>query len=393
LITGAANRGDTLIDFAVGKAGDLKKWIHSNMSFVFGIDYSRDNIINQLDGACARYLNEAKKATNIPKALFVQGDSGLNIRNGAAFTTEKDKQISRAVFGQGAKDITQLGKGVYNQYGAGESGFNISSCQFALHYFFKNSKTFHEFLRNVSECTKLGGYFIGTCYDGQTVFNLLKSVKKDEGITIMKNDRKIYEVVKKYDESGFPEDEMSLGYPIHVYQESINQYIQEYLVNFNYFIRIMEDYGFILAKNESRGMNLPDATGMFSELFNIMENEVKQKPYRQSEYRKALFMSPEERRISFMNRYFVFKKVRSVDAKKMAEVILKEQGLQDRNAEENLEEVSKMVLDEEAENKTIEKKKKRLVIMKNNKKTDITFEVVEKQEEKPVEKIKIKVKK
>jgi hypothetical protein len=397
LITGAANRGDTLIDFAVGKAGDLKKWIHSNMSFVFGIDYSRDNIINQLDGACARYLNEAKKATNIPKALFVQGDSGLNIRNGSAFTTEKDKQISRAVFGQGAKDITQLGKGVYNQYGAGESGFNISSCQFALHYFFKNSKTFHEFLRNVSECTKLGGYFIGTCYDGQTVFNLLKSVKKDEGITIMKNDRKIYEVVKKYDESGFPEDEMSLGYPIHVYQESINQYIQEYLVNFNYFIRIMEDYGFILAKNESRGMNLPDATGMFSELFNIMEIEIKQKPYRQSEYRKAMFMSPEERRISFMNRYFVFKKVRSVDAKKMAEVILKEQGLQDRNAEENLEEVSKMVFDEEAENKTIEKKKRRLVIRKNNKKTDITFEEVvekteEKVEEKPQEKIRIKVK-
>ena len=81
----------------------------------------------------------------------------------------------------------------------------------------------------------------------------------------------------------------------------------------------------------------------------------------------------------------------------MAEVILKEQGLQDRNAEENLEEVSKMVFDEEAENKTIEKKKRRLVIRKNNKKTDITFEEVvekteEKVEEKPQEKIRIKVK-
>jgi len=76
---------------------------------------------------------------------------------------------------------------------------------------------------------------------------------------------------------------------------------------------------------------------------------------------------------------------------------LKEQGLQDRNAEENLEEVSKMVFDEEAENKTIEKKKRRLVIRKNNKKTDITFEEVvektqEKVEEKPQEKIRIKVK-
>jgi hypothetical protein len=252
-------------------------------------------------------------------------------------------------------------------------------------------------LRNIAECTRINGFYIVTCYDGQTVFQLLKGINNEEGITIMKEGRKIYEIIKMYDQTGFPDEDMSLGYSINVFQESINQYFREYLVHFDYFTRIMEDYGFILAKNESRGMNLPDATGMFSELFNIMEIEIKQKPYRQSEYRKAMFMSPEERRISFMNRYFVFKKVRSVDAKKMAEVILKEQGLQDRNAEENLEEVSKMVFDEEAENKTIEKKKRRLVIRKNNKKTDITFEEVvekteEKVEEKPQEKIRIKVK-
>lgn len=362
VILGVANRSDTLIDFAVGKAGDLKKWISANLSFVFGIDYSRDNIINQLDGACARYLNESKKAQQIPKALFVQGDSGLNIRDGKAFSTEKDKQIARAVFGQGAKDITELGKGVYNQYGTGELGFNISSCQFALHYFFKSPKTFHQFLQNVTECTKIGGHFVGTCYDGETVFKLLKSVKKEEGISIMKNDRKIYEVIKKYDQTGFSDDEMSLGYPIHVFQESINQYIQEYLVNFPYFVRVMENYGFILVtKEEARRMGLPSANGMFSELFTIMENEIKQNSDRQADYRKAVFMSPEEKRISFMNRYFIFKKVRSVDAKKMAEVILKEQALEDRNSEENLQEVREMI---DESDPPIVKKKLRLVLKK-----------------------------
>jgi hypothetical protein len=39
----------------------------------------------------------------------------------------------------------------------------------------------------------------------------------------------------------------------------------------------------------------------------------------------AAHMSPEEKRISFMNRYFVFKKVRSVDAKKMADIIAKKE--------------------------------------------------------------------
>jgi hypothetical protein len=365
LIQGAANRGDTLIDFAVGKAGDLKKWIRANLSFVFGIDFSRDNIINQMDGACARYLNEAKKADRIPKALFIQGDSGLNIRDGKAFSTEKDKQVARAVFGQGAKDITELGKGVYQQYGTGELGFNISSCQFALHYFFKNPRTFHQFLRNVAECTKIGGHFVGTCYDGGTVFKLLKSVRKDEGVTIMKNDRKIYEVIKKYDQTGFPEDEMSLGYPIHVFQESINQYIQEYLVNFPYFIRIMEDYGFVLAtKEDARHMGLPSADGMFSELFTIMEDEIKRNPNRQADYRKAIFMSPEEKRISFMNRYFVFKKVRSVDAKKMMETLLKEHTFEERNSEEAIKEVEAMVQERQVVEAPIVKKKQRLVLKK-----------------------------
>ena len=364
LIMGVAHRGDTLIDFAVGKAGDLRKWIDSNLSFVFGIDYSKDNIINQSDGACVRYLKEAMKSSKMPKGLFVQGDSGLNIRSGQAFSTEKDKQVGRAVFGQGAKDITELGKGVYQQYGVGEVGFNVASCQFALHYFFKNQRTFCQFLRNVSECTKIGGHFIGTCYDGETVFKLLKSSKKDDGVTIMKGGRKIYEVIKKYDETGFPDDDMSLGYPIHVFQESINQYIQEYLVNFPYFIRIMEDFGFVLAtKDEARHMGLPNGSAMFSELFTIMEDEIKRDSNKQANYRSAVFMSPEEKRISFMNRYFVFKKVRSVDAKKMMEMLLKEEEFKDRNSEETLKEVEEMVKERiEVEQPII--KKRRLVLKK-----------------------------
>ena len=57
LIIGASKPGNNLIDFAVGKAGDLPKWIAAKLSFVFGIDISKDNIENHLDGACARYLD------------------------------------------------------------------------------------------------------------------------------------------------------------------------------------------------------------------------------------------------------------------------------------------------------------------------------------------------
>jgi len=383
LIQGVSRRGDTLIDIAVGKAGDLKKWISAKLSFVFGTDVSKDNIHNQIDGACARYLNEVKKSSDIPKALFVNGDSGLNIRSGQAFATEKDKQIAKAVFGQGPKDMAILGKGVYNQYGVAENGFNITSCQFAMHYFFKNKETFHQLLRNIAECTKINGYFIGTCYDGKTVFNLLKNVKNEEGVTIMKEGRKIYEIIKMYDQTGFPDEDMSLGYSINVFQESINQYFREYLVNFDYFTRVMEDYGFILVtKDEAKYKNLPNGSGMFSELFNLMEIELKANPKNAANYRKAMFLTPEEKRISFMNRYFAYKKVRDVDVKKMAHVILKEREFEDKYGEDAVKEIEKMV--ESKEEEPVIKKTKRLVLKKEKKAPEFSI---------GTEKIKIQIKK
>ena len=60
LISSVAKKGDTLIDYAVGKGGDIPKWINASLSFVFGLDLSKDNIENRLDGACARYLNYKK---------------------------------------------------------------------------------------------------------------------------------------------------------------------------------------------------------------------------------------------------------------------------------------------------------------------------------------------
>jgi hypothetical protein len=323
LILAVSNRGNTLIDYAVGKAGDLSKWIAANLGFVFGIDISKDNIENRLDGACARYLNMRKKHRSIPGALFVNGNSSQNIRSGRALISEKDKQISRAVFGQGPKDKGELGEGVYKRYGIGEQGFHVSSCQFAMHYFFESQKTLHDFLRNISECTRVGGYYIGTCYDGQTVFNRLKTKKREESIVIMREDRKIFEIIKQYDQTGFPEDEMSIGYAIDVYQESINKVFREYLVNFNYLIRIMEDYGFsLIPQGEMVALGLPNSTGLFDELFDSMKTEIEKDKRREADYGTAENMSQEEKQISFMNRYFVFRKMRNVNAEKVGKLLM-----------------------------------------------------------------------
>jgi hypothetical protein len=321
LIMGVSRRGDTLIDYAVGKAGDMSKWIQSELRFVFGIDISKDNIQNRRDGACSRYIGAHKKYKVLPDALFVNGTSAQNIRNGDALLSEKDKEITKAVFGRGAKDVAILGKGVYKNYGQGEKGFNISSIQFALHYMFENRSTLHHFVRNVAECTKVDGYFIGTCYDGETVFKLLRSKNEGDSIPYMDGDAKIYEITKRYSQTGFEPDETGLGYAIDVFQDSINKVFREYLVNYGFLRRIMEDYGFVEAGRDE--CLLPGNTGSFRRLYEDMEDEVDRYPERRADYGDALYMTESERRISFMNRYFVFRKVRNVDTEHMTKVLAK----------------------------------------------------------------------
>jgi hypothetical protein len=318
LISGASKQGDTLIDFACGKAGDLSKWIASKLSFVFGVDLSPDNLENRLDGACARYLKSKKINKHVPYALFVNGNSALNIKDGTAMRNDKAKQVTAAVFGNGPKTADTIGKGVARQYGKGESGFNISSCQFAIHYFFESPDTLKGFLKNVAQCTKLNGYFIGTSYDGKLIFNELKKIKKGDSIQLVDEGKKIWEIIKEYGFDNFDDDSSCINYKIKVYQESINQHIYEYLVNYDYFDRLMDAYGFkLISRDEAQEMGLPSGSGLFSELFINMLDEINRNKYKASMFGEAPNMTTYEKKISFLNRYFVYKKVREVNIDKL----------------------------------------------------------------------------
>jgi hypothetical protein len=234
-------------------------------------------------------------------------------------------ETTKAVFGKGSKDPATIGHGVARQWGKGADGFNISSCQFALHYFFENQKTLYSYMRNLAECTKIGGYFIGTCYDGKLVYQMLRGKAQGEGVQIYDGETKIWEVKKEYDRENFEDDITSVGYKIEVYQESINKLIPEYLVNFDFLNRLMVNYGFeLLAREEAKHLGLPEGSGLFSELFNEMLDEIKKNKFKKKEYGKAPEMNAFERKISFLNRYFIYKKVRTVNAEKVVNEMMED---------------------------------------------------------------------
>jgi hypothetical protein len=146
------------------------------------------------------------------------------------------------------------------------------------------------------------------------MFHALRSLERGKSIGLSIDGDKIWEVTKEYSQTTYDPDISCVGYAIDVYQDSINKTIKEYLVNFTYFTELMKSYGFeLLKRDEAVKLGIPNSSGLFSELFTFMESEIQQDPKQKSRYGSAPLMTPKEKQISFYNRYFIFKKISSVD--------------------------------------------------------------------------------
>ena len=110
-----------------------------------------------------------------------------------------------------------------------------------------------------------GGYFIGTCYDGARVFELMK----DKEIFEMKDEQEntVFSLKKKYEIESFDYRKNNIkgmfGQEIEVEMSSIGNPFIEYLVNFDMFVDMMKVYRFKLVK--------PDLKGIYSGIFNKEE--------------------------------------------------------------------------------------------------------------------------
>ena len=116
-----------------------------------------------------------------------------------------------------------------------------------------------------------------------------------------------------------------MGYKIDVYQDSINQTLAEYLVNFDFLTSTMDKYGFsLVTREEAKQMGLPEGSGMFSELYNSMMFEIKKDPKKETDYKNAPYMRDYEKDISFLNRFFVYKKISTRNAEKLTKTLLEQ---------------------------------------------------------------------
>ena len=293
--------GKTLLDLAVGQAGDLQRWVRMKPAYILGVDIASDNITNVVRGAYRRYLNaqiDAGGRDAIPTMTFVIGDCSQPLRSGDAGSTPEEQDMLRVIFGGGAKGTVP--KAITDR-AAGKlaDGVDVATCMFALHYFFESSEKLDGLLANLASCVKEGGYFAGCCFDGEKVFNVLRRTEK--GHSRIGNDTDgspIWSIRKMYEKETLGADDTSIGLPIDVEFISIGTEHREYLVYFPYLVQRLQEIGFtLLTPEEYHSLGLSASTNLFEKSH---EMALKGKHH--------YVMSEAVQNFSFLNRWFIFKK-------------------------------------------------------------------------------------
>lgn len=258
----------SLADFACGQANDISRWNLARINFVLGIDYDVNQIVN--GNGFIRTLKEEKKLS-----------PSLNIN---LFAGDLSKSIDLC-----AQEPS--GQKIFVKYSSKIGTYDIVSCQFAIHYFFKNETTLAYFLTNVTRMLRIGGYFIGTTLNGKAVNELFvrNSNEKDPDTVNIGNG--LYIMTKKYSDEDLKRGTGATVDFAHIAGLTENQ--TEWLVDFDYLTKRAADFGL-----------QPATIGNFNgiELFKDLSLNPLLASF-------ATEMTADEKQYSYLNALFIFKKV------------------------------------------------------------------------------------
>lgn len=315
----------TLLDTSCGRGGDLKKWLSpkNKIKFILGLDISRD-----ISEAAKRLYNSKEYNSRFYKTevIFAMSDTSKNIENGDSLKIEDidlqlpemrySKNILNILYNRNLKDIPESYSDIKAKYtGKAQTKFKIISSQFSVHYYFKNIDTLQGYIKNITDNIEVGGYFIGTCYDGKRVYDTLNKGTNGGKLEYIEDGDKVYSITRDYTgvynnfvwEEDIDSVEKYLGHKIKVYMETIGQEISEYLVNFEMFEDLMIQKGFKLDSPMGSGSIFNNSgIGDFEEAYKnfLISDDVDKNG-------NAKYMGDnfDLSQLSFLNNWFVFKKI------------------------------------------------------------------------------------
>lgn len=297
LLKKTLKKGNALLDLACGRGGDLLKWIHAEVGWVLGVDVVLENLVAPKDASIyGRYLEQKILHKTTPPMIFVQGDAGRNIRDTSGLIGDVDKAIVKCLYNHPGSDGAP--PAAEKLRGLAANGFDVVSCMFAIHYFFGDRGSVDGLLRNIADNLKIGGFFIGCCFDGDSVYRLLSKLPEGGVKTGSEAGQDIWSIRRKYgtaDEDVLPATDAGLGKSIDNFYISIGEAHPEFLVSWEYLRRRMAEIGCeLLMPDELAAMRLQSSSALFSESYKATGAQYK--------------MSRPVQEYSFLNRWFIFRR-------------------------------------------------------------------------------------
>lgn len=284
---------NNLVEFACGKGGDIYKWTNAGFSQVVGVDLYEDNLLNTNDGAYRRYhkLTQDRNPRHIPRMAFACQDLSKPWVSGGSCDHPQMRAIHDLLWGKTSRDAVSSDT-LQGLHGVLTTPSDAVSCQFSIHYFFRDSDALHVFCKNLDRVLKKGGVFVGTCMNGQRVLDLLEA--SDNGTVVGKvHDNPMWMLRRKYDPDAVAEQGIQFGQKIDVYVETINQVLEEYLVDMPLLEEVLGTYGIRPASSETVAlMGLDSHRGSFRDLHN----------------QSTFPLTPDLARFSYLNEWFVYEK-------------------------------------------------------------------------------------
>ena len=269
-----------LVELASGRAADAYKWQDARFKTLVGLEYSEPNID-------LSYQRMADVRGFKPDYTFLWADCAKTIF----------PEYQAAMDGDSRKRMTEV---LPSKYMA-----DVVSCQFAIHYFFKDELSLRGFMLNVADCLKVGGMFIATTFDGERVNAALKGIRGGEiqGYRTGETgaEELLFRIKRNYQPAKWKPEGDNLGLMIDVMVGTIGQSIPEYLV----YNRTLEKYA------KEVGLEIVKLEG-FETIWNRVPHTIRR-------YDEVQSMSPAEKTFSFLNEAIIMKKVKQTPDSAYAE--------------------------------------------------------------------------
>ena len=289
----------SVLDFGCGRGGDLMKWYHAKVGYYVGIDPNYEGIHNKVDGALSRYNDVKKKFPGFGDMNYIQAD--------ASHLLNSESQLK--VFPNMSKDNL----GLFNDvFGDKNRKFDIINSSFAIHYLFSDENSVDNLVSNISNLLKIGGFIICELFDADLV---MKMLGENDTYTSFYTDeegkkRIFYEIVKKFD--GKYDNKIGRAIDVHMsWFCDDGQYFTEYLVSKDLMVSTMKKAGCYLID-----------TDIFRNVYNLnkdwfervapTEENIKNKKFYakvQKFYEDLDGPDKQSKEYSFLNRYYIFKKI------------------------------------------------------------------------------------